>query len=380
MPSTPIRQDVLTAAQRVVVKIGTQLLTKEVSRDGKACVGLDTRFIGNVAGQVHKLRQRGVEVTLVSSGAIGAGCVELGLTQRPTDVADAQAVAAVGQRRLMTAWHTAFARRKLGVGQVLLTRSDFDDRVRFLNIRNCVTRLHEMDCVPILNENDTVAVEELRFGDNDLLAGLTTNALRADALIMLTVVDGLLGDDGAVVDRVDDVVGALGQVRAERSGWGRGGMGSKLEAARVVTEAGEVAVVASGKEKDVVLRLLAGEKLGTVFAPAPRKLDSRQRWIGLTVRPAGTVTVDDGAAKALRDKGKSLLASGITAMTGRFERGDVLLIRDASGKEIGRGLSNYAGQELRLIAGKRSSEFTKLLGRPGYKAVVHRDHLVLSPA
>lgn len=380
MPSTAIRQEVLTQARRVVVKIGTQLLTKDTERDGKKCVGLDTRFIGNIAGQVAKLRQQAVEVTLVSSGAIGAGCVELGLTKRPTDVAEAQAVAAVGQRRLMTAWHTAFARRKLGVGQVLLTRSDFDDRGRFLNIRNCVSRLHEMGCVPILNENDTVAVEELRFGDNDFLAGLTTNALRADVLVMLTVVDGLLDESGQVVDRVDDVIGALSQVRAERSGWGSGGMGSKLEAARVVTEAGEVAVVASGREKDVVMRLLSGERLGTVFAPADRKLDSRQRWIGLTARPAGTVTVDDGAAKAVREKGKSLLATGITAMTGRFERGDVLLVRDTAGKEIGRGLSNYSGEELRLIAGKRSSEFAKLLGRPGYSAVIHRDHLVLSPA
>ncbi|MEM1097837.1 MAG: glutamate 5-kinase [Planctomycetota bacterium] len=377
MPSTPIREDVLTAARSVVVKIGTQLLTKpEPGQVGG--VALDARFIGSVAGQVAKLRARGVRVTLVSSGAIGAGCAALGMAQRPTDVAEAQAVAAVGQRNLMTAWHTAFTRRKLGVGQVLLTRSDFDDRGRFLNIRNCVSRLYELDCVPILNENDAVAVEELRFGDNDVLAGLTTNALRADALLMLTVVDGLLDDDGQVIDRVDDVVGALSAVRAEKSGWGSGGMASKLEAARVVTEAGEVAVVANGRSKDVVLRLLDGEAgIGTVFAPAARKLDARSRWIGLTVRPAGAVTVDGGAADAVTQHGKSLLAKGITAMTGRFERGDVLLVRDAAGKELGRGLTNYASDELRLILGRHSDEFEQVLGRPGYTAVVHRDHLVL---
>ena len=383
MPSTPIRKDVLTAARSVVVKIGTQLLTRaERPSDGvrglPGGIALDTRFIGKVAGQVSKLRARGVRVTLVSSGAIGAGCAALGMTQRPTDVAEAQAVAAVGQRCLMTAWHQAFARRKLGVGQVLLTRSDFDDRVRFLNIRNCVSRLHELDCVPVLNENDAVAVEELRFGDNDYLAGLTTNALRADVLIMLTVVEGLLDEHGGVIDRVDDVVGSLSAVRGDKSGWGSGGMGSKLEAARVVTEAGEVAIVASGKTKDVILRLLDGESgIGTVFAPAARKLDARSRWIGLTARPAGTVTVDDGAAAALTRRGKSLLATGITAMTGRFERGDVLLIRDAAGREVGRGLSNYASDELRVIAGRKTEEFELLLGRPGYSAVVHRDHLVL---
>ncbi len=382
MPSTTIRKDVLAGAKRVVVKIGTQLLTKQVKGShGTATLGLDTRFIGQVAGQVAALRKDGVEVTLVSSGAIGAGCAELGLAKRPDDVAEQQAVAAVGQRRLMTAWHTALRRRKLGVGQVLLTRSDFDDRGRFLNIRNCVGKLHAMGCVPLLNENDTVAVEELRFGDNDLLAGLTCNALRADALIVLTVVDGLLNENGEVIDLVDDVIGAMGKVRRGGNGagsWTRGGMAGKLEAARVVTEAGEVAVVASGREKDAVRRILKGERLGTVFAPAARKLDARARWIGLTARPAGTVTVDDGAAKALRQRGKSLLATGITAMTGRFERGDVLLVRDTAGKEVGRGLTNYSADELRLIAGQRSSAFEKLLGRPGYAAVVHVDNLVLT--
>lgn len=376
MPSSELRQSVLTAARRVVVKIGTQLLT--TPDDGAA--DIDTAFINDLADQIAALHGKRYEVTLVSSGAIGCGCAELGMTRRPTDVAEQQAVAAVGQRRLINHMHDAFERHGLGVGQVLLTRNDFDDRVRFLNIRNCITQLHDLGTIPVLNENDAVAVDEIRFGDNDLLAALTCNALRADALVLLTVVDGLLDGKGNRIDRVDSVIDHLAHVRrggAGKSAWGSGGMQTKLEAARLVTEAGEVAVIANGREPGVLTRLLAGEKLGTVVAPATRKLDARQRWIGLTARPAGIVTVDDGAAKALIEKKKSLLATGITEMTGRFDRGDVLMVRDPRGHEIARGLTNYSADELRQIQGKRSSQFAKILGRPAYAEVVHRDHLVI---
>ncbi|HEX7009098.1 MAG TPA: glutamate 5-kinase [Phycisphaeraceae bacterium] len=373
MPSTALRKTVLTAARRIVVKIGTQLLTSP--QPGKP--GLDLRCLRDIARQIAELCQRGYEVTLVSSGAIGAGCAELGLPKRPTDVADQQAVAAVGQRGLMMHMHDAFARHGLHVGQMLLTRSDFDDRVRFLNIRNCVTRLHRLHCIPIVNENDTVAVDEIRFGDNDMLSALMCNALRADALILLTTVDGLLDAQGQVVDWVESVTDCLSLARRETSRWGTGGILSKLEAARIVTEAGETAVIACGREKDVLHRLLSGEKLGTVFAPAQRKLDSRQRWIGLTARPAGTVTIDDGAVAALCQRGKSLLASGIQALTGQFERGEVLLVRDPRGREVARGLTNYSADELRLIMGKRSNQFEKILGRPAYAEVIHRDNLVV---
>ncbi|MFP4145050.1 MAG: glutamate 5-kinase [Phycisphaeraceae bacterium] len=376
MPSTELRENVLSAAKRLVVKVGTQLLTAD---DGGR-PGLDLAFIASVARQIAALRRRGHEVTLVSSGAVGAGCVELGLTRRPTDVADQQAVAAVGQRRLMTHLHDAFEAEGLHVGQLLLTRSDFDDRTRFLNLRNCVRRLHEMGCVPILNENDTVAVEEIRFGDNDTLAALMCNAVRAHALVLLTVVEGLLDEDGRRIDLVDDVEASLGLVRQEKSGWGTGGMLSKLEAARLVTEAGEVAVIASGREPDVLVRLWEGEKLGTVFLPAARKLDSRQRWIGLTARPGGSVTIDDGAAKAVAARGKSLLASGVTQVEGAFQRGDVVLVCSSAGQEIARGLSNYDAEELRLIAGRQSDEFETLLGRPAYEEVIHRDNLVVLSA
>jgi glutamate 5-kinase len=258
-----------------------------------------------------------------------------------------------------------------------LTRDDFDDRVRFLNIRNCIAKLHELNAVPVLNENDTVAVEELRFGDNDMLAALMSSATRADALILLTSADGLLDADDNVIDLVESAIDARQHARDSSTTWGTGGMKTKLDAARIVTEAGEVCVIAPGSKKDVLLKLVNGEKIGTVFAPAGRKLDSRQRWIALSARPAGNITIDEGASRALTQRGKSLLATGITQITGRFDRGDVLMVRDPAGKELARGLTNYSADELALIKGKRSDQFANILGRAAYTAVIHRDNLVM---
>ena len=373
MPATQLRQNVLRKARRIVVKLGTQLLSR-----ADPARGLDVAFLRSIAGQIAALQQRQFAVTLVSSGAIGAGCAELGLARRPRDVADLQAVAAVGQRRLMTHLHDAFDRHGLKVAQLLLTRSDFDDRVRFLNIRNCVTHLQRLRCVPVLNENDTVAVDEIRFGDNDLLAAMMCNALRADALVLLTVVDGLLDEQGRVIDCVAAPPAAGGLARLASTPLGSGGITTKLEAARLVTEAGEIAVVAHGREPDVLLRLFDGERLGTVFVPAPRKLDSRRRWIGLTKRAAGSLTIDVGAAVALARGGKSLLASGIVAVSGHFQRGEVVVVRDPGGDDLARGLCNYSAEEVRLIMGRRSNQFEKILGRRSYAEVVHRDNLVLT--
>ncbi|MCE9589868.1 MAG: glutamate 5-kinase [Planctomycetes bacterium] len=370
MTSTALRQTALAPARRVVVKLGTQLLTAQAG-------GLDTAFMSDMAGQIARLRGRGVEVTLVSSGAIGAGCAELNLKSRPRDVAEQQAVAAVGQRRLMTHWHEAFAQHGLRVAQLLLTRSDFDDRPRFLNIRNCVGHLHSIGCVPIVNENDTVAVEEIRFGDNDLLAALMCNAVHADALVILSVVDGLLDADGQRIDVVENVRNATALDRKEKSKLGSGGMTTKLEAARLVTDAGEAAVVAHGRTADVLNLIFTAQPVGTLFAPAARKLASRDRWIGMTGRPAGVITVDEGASSALRQRGKSLLASGIKEVTGRFESGAIVLIRDAGGNDVARGLTNYSAEEARLIMGRKSSQFEGILGRTAFAEVVHRDNLVL---
>jgi len=368
------RKSLLGEARRVVVKLGTGLLTGPNPHHS----GLDLAYIKRIASQIADLHQRGMEVTVVSSGAIGAGCAELNLAKRPTYVADQQAVAAVGQRRLMTHLHDAFAPHNLGVGQVLLTRSDFDDRVRFLNIRNCVNRLHKLGCIPILNENDAVAVDELRFGDNDLLAALVCNALRAEALILLTVVDGLLDAQGQRIDLVSSTKQVMSLARQETSSYGTGGMTTKLEAAKLATEAGEVAVIANGRDKDVLTRLFDAQPLGTMFIPTNQKLSSRRRWIGLTKRPAGSVTIDQGAARALGRSGKSLLAIGITAVSGNFENGQVINVYDPTGHAVARGLTNYNAAEIQKIMGKRSNQFEDLLGRPAFATVIHRNNLVLT--
>jgi glutamate 5-kinase len=262
---------------------------------------------------------------------------------------------------------------------MLLTRADFDDRARFLNLRNCVTQLHRMGCIPIINENDTVAVEELRFGDNDMLAALVCNALPADALILLTVVDGVLTPDGQPVDLITDPRDAHALARAEKTALGTGGISSKIQATRTVTDAGVIAVIANGRVPNLLLKLLDAKapKLGTVFTPAMRKLDSRRRWIGLTRRPAGTLIVDDGAAHALTTQGKSLLAIGILDLQQKFAPGQVVRVTNTQGAEIARGLTNYSHLELELIKGKRSNQFEKLLGRPAYAEVIHRDNMVL---
>ena len=375
MPSTPLRQRVLTSARSVVIKLGTQLLTVP----GKACGdGIDMAYLSHIAQQIQTLRKRGVQVTVVSSGAIAAGCAQLGLKKRPTDVAELQAVAAVGQRRLMTRFHEAFSPLGVEVAQLLLIRDDFDQRERFLNIRNCVATLHTMGCLPIINENDTVAVEEIRFGDNDLLSAFLAHAIDAELLVLLTSVEGLLDEAGKTVDLVTDLQSAAALARDKKTQWGSGGISSKLDAARLVTQAGAVLVIANGRKDNILVRLLDGERLGTVFAPAARKLDSKRRWIGLTKRPAGTVTIDAGAAEAVRQRGKSLLASGITAVTGLFDRGELLMVRDPQGQEIARGLSNYSSEEIRQIMGQRSSHFEKILGRPAYAEVIHRDNLVVT--
>lgn len=371
MPSSALRQSVVARAQRVVVKLGTQLLTDEQGR-------LDPAYVREVARQCSALIARGIDVTVVSSGAVGVGCGELNLVERPRDVGQMQAIAAIGQSGLMSRWHEAFKPHGHEVAQMLLTRADFDDRQRYLNIRNCIGELHTLAAVPIINENDTVSVEEIRFGDNDVLAALVTNALRADLLIVLSVVDGLKGLDGKVIEIVHDALDARAMVMGERSPLGSGGMETKLEAARLVTDAGEVAIIANGREPDILTKLLDGDNFGTVFVPAQRKLDSRQRWIGMTVRPAGTLIVDDGAARALTEGGKSLLATGITEITGRFETGDAVIIRDQRGREIARGLINYNSRECRLVMGKKSTEFGELLGRRAYDEVIHRDNLVLT--
>ncbi len=371
MPSMRLRQEVLKAARRIVVKFGTALLTK----DGGI---LDTARISALVRQVAQLRKRGCEVTIVSSGAIGAGMGLVGLKSRPRDVAKLQALAATGQAALMHVYERAFARHGLHAAQILLTRSDVDNRIRYLNIRNTLANLYDLDAIPIINENDPVAVEEIRFGENDVLSALVANLVEADALVILTVVDGLLAGGQVVelVQAVDDNVYSL--VTGGKSTLGSGGMMTKLQAMRMVTDAGAIAAIANGRTKDVLLRLLAGERLGTVFVPASSRMPARDRWIRMVARPAGKVQVDAGAVKALTVGNRSLLPIGVVGVTGRFQRGDIVQIVGPQGCELARGLVNYSAQELVQIKGLPSSRIAQKLGAAPYEEAVHRDNLVLT--
>lgn len=372
MPSMKLRQEVLKASRRIVVKFGTALLTRPGG-------GLDTTRINQLVRQIAALRnQHGCEVTVVSSGAIGAGMGLVGLKSRPRDVAKLQALAATGQAALMQVYEKAFARHGLHAAQLLLTRSDVDNRVRYLNIRNTLANLHDLSAIPIINENDPVAVEEIRFGENDVLSALVANLVEADALIILTIVDGLLAD-GQLVELVDSVdEGVFKLVNGAKSALGSGGMATKLQAMRMVTDAGAIAAIANGTTRDILLKLLDGQRLGTVFVPASHRMPARDRWIRMVARPVGKICVDAGAAKALCTLGRSLLPIGVVGVSGRFEHGDVVQIVGVQGQELARGLVNYSAAELEKIKGLRSSKIAQVLGQAPFEEAVHRDNLVLT--
>jgi glutamate 5-kinase len=366
------RGQYLSQVRSVVIKLGTQVLSDAQKQ-------LDAVYLRDIARQVVELIKRNIGVTIVSSGAVGAGLRELKLPRRPTDLAQLQAVAAVGQGKLMDAWVDAFAPHGLPVAQVLLTREDIDSRARFLNLRNTIHAIHELGAVPIINENDTVSTDEIvkiSFGDNDILAAMVTHALRANLLVLLTVVDGLLDGDGKAVRLVESVEQARRLVRADRSDAGKGGMDSKLAAAEMVTECGEAMVVANGREEGILGKILSGDEVGTLFVPSPRKRSSRSRWIG-AARPVGAIVIDDGAVKAVVEKNKSLLPAGIVKVEGPFERGDLIAIKNSAGLMVARGLSNYSSAGVEQIRGKKTAEVRELLKEAAYDEVVHRDNLVV---
>ena len=367
------RAEIVSGISSIVVKIGTNALT---GKNG----ALDHTVISVLADDLARLRkQRGINITLVSSGAIGAGMMEMGLPARPKDLPMLQAAAAVGQSLLINQFAQALKPHGLHAGQILVTRQDFEHRLRYLNLRNCIHALQRSNAVPIINENDAIAVEEIRFGDNDLIAAHITNLLRANMLILLSVVDGLLDDQSRVqstVSDMDESVAAM--VRPEKSTRGSGGMGGKLVAAGTVRTAGEPVIIANGKTPFIVSRLLDGENIGTLILPGSRRLSARSRWIGLTAKTLGTLTVDDGAVKALKSN-KSLLAGGIVAVTGNFSPGDAVTVADSEGHVIARGLSNYTREDVEKIKGRKSKDFATLLGLDTwYEEVIHRDDLVLT--
>lgn len=372
MPSTMLRQQLMKNVHNLVVKVGTNLLTDTAGR-------LDKAMINAIGRQLGLMSERGIHVTLITSGAVGSGMGIAGLTSRPRELPVLQASAAIGQPTLMALYARALSRFGMHAGQLLVTRDDFEHRSRYLNIRNTVGALHRLRAVPIINENDTTAVDELgRFADNDTIAALVANLIKADLLVLLTVADGLLNTEGQRIDLVPRVTPeVLKLARAEKSALGSGGMGSKLRAVSMVTEAGETVVIANGRERNVLLRLLEGERLGTIFAPAEHKMSARQRWLRSAVRPVGRLMLDDGAADAVLRKNKSLLPRGITAVTGRFERGAVVALVNPAGQTIAHGVVNYGNADLDRIKGLKSAEIAAALGAKPFDEAVHRDHLVV---
>ncbi|MBI1247036.1 glutamate 5-kinase [bacterium] len=374
-----LRQEIATSAHTIVVKVGTRVLTTDQGV-------LNEEQITHLGRQLSQLAAAGRNVVLVSSGAVGAGMSQLGLTKRPTDLAKLQAVAAIGQAKLIELYDLALRDNGRHAAQVLLTAEDLDDRQRYLNIRNTLHSLLDFGAIPIINENDTVAVEELMltFGDNDRLAARVTNLLRAPLLILLSDVDGLYNGSPelpdarllSVVPKLDEEV--LGFARDKKTGHSKGGMGSKLEAARMVTSAGENMIIASGRIPDVLPKLLDGEEIGTLFLAQGKAVAPRKRWIGYSVQPRGELIVDDGAVKALGDQGKSLLPIGVTKVNGSFDKGDVVRICSAGGQEIARGLTNYTSEEVSKILGQRSDQIEGILGVHPYDEIIHRDNMTVS--
>ncbi len=363
--------------RRVVVKIGSRVLVDETHM-------LDEPRVHALTRQMAALRAGGREVICVSSGAIAAGLADLGFSGRPRDLPSLQAAAALGQSRLIGLYRRFFAEHGIAAAQVLLTRADLQARARHLNARNTFSRLLRAGVVPVVNENDTVAVDEIRVGDNDLLSAMVACLVRADVLVMLTTVDGLMtrppGDSagGELVEVVDRITPEIQAMAGEtESAVATGGMRSKLEAARMVTTAGERAVIANGLAPDVLTRIFEGEQVGTVFEPRPQRLEGRKRWIAFFDHPRGEIEIDAGAARALRTDGRSLLAVGITAVRGTFDRGHCVRIVVPDGTEIGRALVNYPADEVVRILGCKSAEIVKILGCCEYEEVVHRDNLVL---
>ena len=357
----------LTSVRRVVVKIGSRLLAEApASRPAQ------------IADQVVELRRRGVEVAIVSSGAIALGVRRLGLAQRPDELPALQAAAAVGQSRLMQHWEHAFAAHDIAIGQVLVTHDDMGDRRRFLSARLTLRALLDHKVVPIINENDTVATEEIKFGDNDQLAALVTSLVSADALVILTDVEGVRDAAGIRIPIVRDLEREAAPVAGpSTSGVGSGGMASKVGSARIATRTGVPAIVAPGREPDVIVRVLAGADVGTLFVPSGT-LSSRKHWIAFGAKPLGQLVVDAGAEAAIARGGKSLLPAGVVAVIGEFDLGDTVGVVTASDRrEIARGLVAYPSHDLRKIQGLQSAAIEATLGYKSIDEAIHRDDLVI---
>jgi len=369
--------DVLRQARRIVVKVGSSLVTNE----GR---GLDESAIGQWSEQLSALVRDGREVIMVSSGAIAEGMKRLGWKTRPKEINELQAAAAVGQMGLVQMYETKLREQGIGSAQVLLTHADLADRERYLNARSTLLTLLEHRVVPVINENDTVVNDEIKFGDNDTLGSLVANLVEADVLVILTDQKGLYTADPRKDPAAEFVhVARAGDLRLEEmaggagSGVGTGGMITKILAAKRAAGSGASTVIAWGREPNVLLRLIQGEAIGTCLVAQTAKLQARKQWMADHLQLRGSVTVDDGAVTKIVEEGKSLLPIGMTAVQGDFSRGDVIAIRDTAGNEVARGLANYAASEARLICRRASADFERLLGYAAEAEMIHRDNLVV---
>jgi len=367
----------LPTTRRWVVKIGSALLTNE----GR---GLDLERMDGWVTQMCQLRKEGIEVVLVSSGAVAAGMEKLGWMERPAALRQLQAAAAVGQARLVQAWEASFQKYGIQPAQVLLTHDDHSSRKRYLNARSALKTLLEMGIVPVINENDTVATDELRFGDNDTLAALVANQVEADVLVILTDQDGLFTAD----PRTDPAARLIHEVRAHDCSLdamagggsgrlGRGGMQTKLRASRQAAASGAATIIVGGRIDSVLTRLQAGEELGTLLTPDQKPMAARKQWLQGHLKTAGQLVLDAGAVRVLKDQGKSLLPVGVKSVAGQFQRGEMVACVDENGNEVARGLVNYSASEVARIIGQPSHQIEALLGYQGEPELLHRDNMVL---
>ena len=381
--STPLesrpmeRRRYLETVRRIVVKIGTHVLTDDQGN-------LSRPVFDSIVDQVTRLSEKGKEIVLVSSGAIAAGRTLLAPAQRDTSIPEKQALAAIGQTHLMGMYQQALDRHGKRAAQVLLTRDDLSHRRRYLNARNTLFKLLQLSVIPVVNENDTVMVEEIKFGDNDSLSARVTILVDADLLILLTDTAGVFAwqEEGepeeGPIPFVKEVTQDLRRLaRGPSDPLGTGGMTTKIEAARIATQAGHPAVIADGRRPNVITEIMAGEPIGTFFAPLKDRLTHKKHWIAYTLRKKGELVLDDGALRAIVHNGRSLLSSGVVQVHGRFENGEMVACLDASGTEWARGITNYSSQEIQRIAGKKSSEIEGILGYRIRDEIIHRDELVI---
>jgi glutamate 5-kinase len=368
----------ISNAKRLVIKVGSALLTN----DG---AGIDRQAIDAWVEQIAKLLSAGKEVVLVSSGAVAEGLVRLGIDTRPESIHMLQSAAAVGQMGLIQTYETSFRRFDRQTAQILLDHDDMANRERYLNARSVIQTLMELNVVPIVNENDTVVTDEIRFGDNDRLAALVANLIDADALVILTDKDGMFdanpdeNKDAQLITQALASDSSLDALAGSSNGaLGRGGMQTKLEAARLASRSGCNTVIAGGRNQDILTRICEGENLGTLLQAGKTPIAARKQWLAGQLQVKGRLVLDDGAAKVLRQQGRSLLAVGVTQVSGEFTRGELVSCEDSSGQEVARGLVNYNADETRLIQGKSTEEIATILGYCDDDELIHRDNMVVS--